>query len=99
MSMQNLWQSSYLANEDYLEYLYECYLTDPNSVDLTWQQYLAKYLDYWKQLNATKEGPSIYEGTKGHVEKNLNAIDIDSIKKTKHKHIHTINLGRKDKKK
>ncbi|MDF2529681.1 MAG: 2-oxoglutarate dehydrogenase, partial [Gammaproteobacteria bacterium] len=41
--MEQQWQSSQLfgGNSDYLEALYESYLHDPNSVDVSWQNYFA----------------------------------------------------------
>lgn len=40
-TMQQLWQDSYLAsgNEEYLEEMYDAYLTDPRSVPAEWSQY------------------------------------------------------------
>lgn len=42
-TMNALWETSPLAggNAHYLEYLYELYLQDPNSVPLEWQKYFA----------------------------------------------------------
>lgn len=44
LSMQEHWDNSMLggANSTWLEYQYERYLTDPNSVDETWRDFFAK---------------------------------------------------------
>ena len=48
-SMQEYWQDSYLAadNDVYVETLYDNYLINPDSVDLSWRRYFDSLLQQY----------------------------------------------------